>query len=174
MILHEAGNTGVIPTRMMDLRLTPRRPAKYITPMAENNLDSSISELIASFVTELTAKVKSAALASVQDALGSGPVSSGRLRGLKRGPKPGRKPGRPAGSGKKTGGKREKRTSEQVEKLASRVLTYVKSHPGHGLEQIGKGLGLPTKVLKLPVQKLLEAKAVRTTGQRRGTKYHAR
>ena len=57
--------------------------------------------------------------------------------------------------------------------MANQLLTYVRSNPGEGLESIGKGLGLPTKELKLPVQKLLASKSVRTTGQKRGTKYFA-
>jgi hypothetical protein len=35
-------------------------------------------------------------------------------------------------------------------------------------------MGIPSAELKRPVAKLLEAKAVKTKGQKRGTKYFAR
>jgi hypothetical protein len=65
-----------------------------------------------------------------------------------------------------------KRSSEELEALTKNVLTYVKRNPGQRVEQIAAGLGTTTKELALPIIKL--GKALKTQGQRRGTKYSAR
>ena len=65
-----------------------------------------------------------------------------------------------------------KRSSEQVDAMAQKFLAFVKSNDGKRLEEISAALKIPSKNLKLPVQKLLAAKAVKTTGAKRGTKYH--
>jgi hypothetical protein len=140
--------------------------------MAKNNtLDQEIQSRIQSFLAELSELVKMAALGSVHAALGGepGPVQRrgpGRPRGSgKRGPGRPPKAGRPAGTGK--------RTSEAVEAMAARILAQVRSKPGQRLEEIGKAMKLPTKGLKLPIQKLLAGNQLRTEGQKRGTKYFA-
>jgi hypothetical protein len=81
---------------------------------------------------------------------------------------------RPSTATRKTRGRAGKRTPEEVLQTASLVLSYVKANEGSRLEQIGKGLGLPTKELTLPVTKLIESKSLKTKGQKRGTKYFAR
>jgi hypothetical protein len=87
-------------------------------------------------------------------------------------------PGSAAGSApaKKRGrkGKRAKRTSADVDATAAALLAYVAANEGQSIEQIGKGMGVATKELKLPVIKLVEAKKLKTKGQRRGTKYLAK
>jgi hypothetical protein len=65
-----------------------------------------------------------------------------------------------------------KRTGEELEALTKNVLSYVKRNPGQRVEQIAAGLGSTTKELALPIIKL--GKALKTQGQRRGTKYSAR
>ena len=50
---------------------------------------------------------------------------------------------------------------------------FVKAHPDQGITQIARSLRRTSKDLRLPVQKLLAEKKLKTTGQRRGTKYHA-
>ena len=45
--------------------------------------------------------------------------------------------------------------------------------PGLRIEQINAELGTSTKALVLPIKKLLAAKAIKTTGTRRSTKYFA-
>jgi hypothetical protein len=141
--------------------------------MAKNNtLDQEIQSRIQSFLTELSELVKMAALGSVHAALGGEP-----------GPVQRRGPGRPRGSGKRGLGRppkaasakpgRRGRRSEDLEAIAARVLAHVKANPGARLEEIGRGLKTDTGILKRPVAKLLEAKQLRTEGQKRGTKYFA-
>jgi hypothetical protein len=141
--------------------------------MAQRTPDSTIRTRIDTFVTELTSLVKEAALASVGEALGSPPRRGpGRPRGARRrGPGRSRGPGRPPKNGRARAGKRAKRSTAQVEADAGRIVTYVRAHPGSRLEQISAGLNVPSKNLKLPVIKLLASKALRKTGQKRGTQY---
>jgi hypothetical protein len=62
------------------------------------------------------------------------------------------------------------KTSPLDREIRTRI-SYVKANEGQRLEEIGKGLGVATKELKLPVLKLLAAKAIKTTGAKRGTRY---
>jgi len=72
----------------------------------------------------------------------------------------------------KARGKGAKRTPEELEALIKSVLAHVKKNPGQRVEQIAAALGTSTKELALPIIKL--GKALKTQGQRRGTKYTAR
>jgi hypothetical protein len=72
----------------------------------------------------------------------------------------------------KTRGKGGKRTPEELEALTKNVLSHIKRHPGQRVEQIAAALGTTTKELALPIIKL--GKALKTQGQRRGTKYSVR
>jgi hypothetical protein len=65
-----------------------------------------------------------------------------------------------------------KRTPEELEALTKNVLAHIKKNPGLRVEQIAAALGTSTKELALPIIKL--GKALKTQGQRRGTKYTAR
>ena len=58
-------------------------------------------------------------------------------------------------------------------KLTSALLGHIKSNPGQRIEQIALELKVPTSELRLPTQKLLTGKDVKTKGQRRGTHYFA-
>jgi hypothetical protein len=58
--------------------------------------------------------------------------------------------------------------------MIGHVLKFIKSNPGSRSEQIAQGLGVGTKDLVLPINKLFETKAIKSTGQRRGMKYTAR
>jgi len=81
----------------------------------------------------------------------------------------GRKPGRPKGSG--GSGKRIRRSSDQIEALAARILAHVRSNQGQRLEEISRSLKLPSQELKRPVATLMDEKRLRTKGQKRGTQY---
>ena len=115
---------------------------------------------------------------AVQVALGGGvaaPARRGPGRPRKNaaaGPIAAAAPASAAAAGKRgRKGKRAKRTSADVDATAAALLAYVAANEGQSIEQIGKGMGVPTKELKLPVIKLMEAKKLKTKGQRRGTKY---
>jgi len=68
-----------------------------------------------------------------------------------------------------TGGRR---SAEDVEQMATTLLAHVKSNPGQRGEQIAEVLGVDTKQLRLPMQKLIDDASVKTKGQRRGMRYY--
>ena len=142
-----------------------------------SDTDKVLRSRIEEFVDELAGIIREAALASVQEALaGDAPARRGPGRPRKAGrrgpgrpPKAGRRgPGRP-----RKAGKRLRRSSADLEAISTKVLGHIKANPGQRLEEIGKALGTATKILKRPIAKLLSGKALRTEGQRRGTKYFA-
>jgi len=130
--------------------------------MKKSPLDREIRSRIDAFLSGLSSLVKNSALNAVRTALGEAAA-------------PASAPAAPAALARapKARGRRGKRTPEQVTAMASTILDYVRANPGQRLEQIGAGLGMATKGLKLPVQKLLGDKAIHSQGQRRGTKYFA-
>lgn len=139
------------------------------------DINSQINSRIQSFVAELADLVRVASLEAVLAALGGS--AAPQLRGPGRPKGSGRKPGRPAKAAslappQRRAGRRVRRSSEDVGATAAKLLAFVKAHDGKRLEEISKGLGIDSADLKLPAQKLIAAKSLRTTGQKRGTKYH--
>ena len=132
--------------------------------MSNSSLDQEIRNRIQSFLAELSGLVKKSALEAVQSALSTDGAAPKR-----RGPGRPRKTGAPA-----AGGKRAKRSSGQVDELATRVIAQVRSKQGQRLEELGRAMKMPTKGLKLPIQKLLAAKKLKTKGRKRGTQYFTR
>ncbi|MEE8467397.1 MAG: hypothetical protein V3T22_03020 [Planctomycetota bacterium] len=130
--------------------------------MANHHLDSQIRACINSFVDELSTLVKQAAVESVREAL-EGPSTPAR-----RGPGRPRKATAVISRPKK---RRKRRSSGAVDSAAKRILAQIQANPGQGVGQIGASLRLTSKDLRLPILKLLEDKKIKTTGQRRGTKY---
>lgn len=64
-----------------------------------------------------------------------------------------------------------KRDPAALEQLGDQFVAYVTKHPGLRIEQINAELGSSTKELALPIRKLLAAKAIRSEGSKRSTKY---
>jgi hypothetical protein len=137
--------------------------------MARNNIDSEIRSRIESFLAEMGQLVRLTALEAVHAALTGGNGVSAPRRG----------PGRPRKNGTAAAaparrGRSGKRSPEAVQKTADALLAYVKGNEGQTIEQVAKGMSTSTKELKLPVIKLIEAKSIKTKGQKRGTKYFVR
>jgi hypothetical protein len=130
--------------------------------MAQSTLDTDLRSKIDSFLDELSALVKKNALEAVHAALGNGVAPKRRGPGRPRGTTKAARPAARADG---------KRTPEQVQADAERIASYVRANPGSRLEQIAAGLGTGSQELKLPVIKLLAAKTLRKTGQKRGTQY---
>jgi hypothetical protein len=138
--------------------------------MARNNIEKQIQERIEVFVAELSGLVREAALGAVQEVLGGGAAPRrGRPRTTSKAPARRsaalRKPSK--------SGKRAKRSGNQVEAVAETILAHVKANAGTGVTDMGAALGMTPKEMRLPILKLLADKKLKTTGQRRGTKYHA-
>ncbi len=137
-------------------------------------IESRLLARIDSFVEEISAIVREAAVEAVHEAL----IEDGRAAVPRRGNAAGRKKVRrkttkTAARKKAASGRRVRRSAADLEKLGARFLAHVKSHPGQRLEEIGKALRIDTADLKRPVTLLMEAKKLRTEGQKRGTKYFA-
>jgi hypothetical protein len=133
-------------------------------------MSPSIQTIVSQFVEDLTRAIQAEGAAAFAAAIGGGgEVGSGRsvpsaqVGGGRR--KPGPKPQASARA------KGAKRTPEELEALTKTLLAAIKKAPGSRIEEIGKSISVATKELALPVQKLFEAKAIKTTGQRRATKY---
>lgn len=147
--------------------------------MANNQLERELRSRIESFASELTELVRRSALESLRKALGDGAMAPHRGpgrpagsvgSGIRRGP------GRPPKAGAGTARRRKggKRSPEQLQSLTTRFFDHVKKNPGRSMEQIRGALGGSTKDFQLPVRKLIDARKLRTTGQKRSTKYFVR
>ena len=140
----------------------PREETHMASP-----LNRSIRSCIDSFVEKLTTLVKHAALEAVSDALGSA-APARRAPGRRRTKKKAARR-----TTRKKAAKRVRRSSGDVDATAAAVLAHVRANPGQSITEIAAALGLSSKDLRLPVLKLLEQRKIKTTGQRRGTRYHA-
>lgn len=129
-------------------------------PRSES-LRSSIESLLSDFATRLEVLVRESALEQVMAALGSGVAASPARRG---------RPRKAAATG---GGRAGRRSSGDVDSMQETLLSFVKTNPGQRADQIAVAIGSDVKTIRLPMQKLLAARQVRTEGQRRGTTYHA-
>jgi hypothetical protein len=123
--------------------------------MTTANIQAALDSLVDAIRSELRQEFLSA--------LGGAPAAT---RGRRRGARPA------APARAKTRSKGAKRTPEELEALTKNVLSHIKRNPGQRVEQIAEALGTTTKELALPIIKL--GKALKTQGQRRGTKYSAR
>jgi hypothetical protein len=68
----------------------------------------------------------------------------------------------------------EKRSPQALDALETKFHTFVAKHPGLRIEQINAKLGTSTSELALPIRRLIAAKAIRTMGAKRSTKYFAK
>ncbi|MBN8609086.1 MAG: DNA-binding protein [Deltaproteobacteria bacterium] len=125
-----------------------------------------IEARVASFVADLDALVRKAALEAVQSALGGGATP--------RTSSPSKKAAAPAAKASsapraaKKGGKRD---PNALAKLVDAVKAHISLHPGEGVEAISKHMGVSSKEITLPITKLLADKTITRKGQRRGTRY---
>jgi hypothetical protein len=124
-------------------------------------IESEIRSRVEAFAEELIALLRESAMDVVKDALGETAASRRGGRGRASAPRASMRP------------KGAKRDPNVLEALTEKLGAFIKKNPGQRIEQIGKALGTPTKELALPVKKLVAAKKISTTGQKRSTKYFA-
>ncbi len=160
--------------------------------MANSEIDSEIRDRIESFLTEISQLVKASALEAVREVLGDGGPAPARTAVAARSTKKrgkqtaARKTSSKKGSSKK--GSSKKRASKgtgrpgrprnqsdaATAKLSEKVTSFVAANPGARVEEMAKAFNVSSADLKQPVTDLLEAKKLRKTGQKRGTKYYAK
>ena len=133
--------------------------------MSSVDNDRAIRERVDAFVDDLSELIRISALEAVQEALAGAATPSGRSQPARAARKTARRA---------TPGKRIRRSSAEVEALQGKILAHVQSHPGQRLGEIAKALNLATKDARRPAFQLVESKALKTTGQRGGTRYFAR
>lgn len=129
-----------------------------------SNPNGELQALVDSFTTQLTTLIRRTTLEQVVAALGGNAPTAAPVR---------RGPGRPAGARaarRPAGG--GKRSSEQMETMTNDLVAYVKANPGQRGEQIAAALKTDVKTMRLPMLKLIAAKAISTKGQRRGMTYY--
>ena len=136
--------------------------------MAFQDSDSQIRELTDEFVSQLSVIIREAALEAVRSAIEGAGVSAAPTRRKK-------KASRKKAAGKATGRrkKRTRRTAADYSALGEKILAYVKSNPGCGAGDIANALGSTTGDIRPVTAGLISGKKLRTTGQKRGTKYFA-
>lgn len=132
--------------------------------------NSDLRSLVDKFVQDLTAAINSSVHEALGQALGEGSVARGR-----GGRRPGRGVGKVArGAAPAARARGQKRTPEELEKLTADLRAYIVKNPGQRIEQIGQGMGVPTKELALPAKKLIGDKKLSTKGAKRATTYFAK
>jgi hypothetical protein len=132
------------------------------------NVSQEIDALVRRFVDELSDLVRRQALEAVATVLGApragagsgAPTSPTQHATSASVPAPGH-----------ASRKGEKRSPAELAALERALLKHVRSHPGQGIEMIGKALGRTTSELARPMKKLIAKNQVRTTGTRRATRY---
>ncbi|HVY45674.1 MAG TPA: DNA-binding protein [Minicystis sp.] len=67
-----------------------------------------------------------------------------------------------------------KRSPDELAALIERLFRHVRANPGATMETIAAGMHAETRVLTLPMRKLVAARRVSTRGQKRATRYFAR
>jgi DNA-binding NtrC family response regulator len=151
-----------------------------------DNVETQIKSRVDSFVGELSALVKKAALEAVANALKAGDgaaPSVAKTTGKKRGPAPGAakaakttKAAPAASAASAAAAKRkagQKRSPDEIAKTTEKLLQYIVKNSGQRIEEIAKGVGNSTKELTLPVKKLLSEKKISAKGEKRATRYFA-
>lgn len=68
--------------------------------------------------------------------------------------------------------KGEKRSPDELANMQNHVREILASQPGLTAEGLAVATGWATKDLAIPIRKLLNAKQIRTEGQKRGTRYY--
>jgi hypothetical protein len=130
----------------------------------------SVRDLVDAFSVELEALIKDEIRRGFETVLG-GQAPTSRARASKAAAAPVKSDAKFARPGRKKG---EKRTAAQLGAVKNALFAWIEKNPGQRIEQIGKGLSIPTKDLKRPASQLIDAKQIKTTGQKRATKYFPR
>jgi DNA-binding NtrC family response regulator len=133
-----------------------------------NDFDMVVEQRIKEFVDELQALVRRAALAAVEDALGGEKTETSKP-GPRKAPK--QRVAAAAAAKKapaKLGGRR---SPAQLSRTVAELKSQIAANPGQSIEQIASALGTKTRVLALPVKKLIAAGDIRKEGVKRNTRY---
>jgi hypothetical protein len=124
-----------------------------VRPVVQRRIQQLVSEL----TDELSALVRQAAADVVQETLGTNGASRSRGRG----------------GALRLGGKRIRRSPDQLAATADRLRSYIAQNPGQRMEQIGEALGSTTRELRRPLGQLIDEGQIRREGEKRASRYYA-
>ena len=130
------------------------------------HIQDQITHRIQAFAAELEALVRKAAIEAVSTSLGGAASTSGAA------PRPAARVAAPPAARASKHASGGKRPPALLAATVVKAGDWVKAHPGHGVEDMAKGLHLKTKDLALPITKLLASKAIKKKGVKRATKYY--
>lgn len=127
-------------------------------------LHATINELASNFAHDLLRALRGASLEDIITESSAGHVRRG----------PGRPPSGKGHSTAKSGGKRVRRSAEDIAKTVDKIATALKGHKsGLRSEQLQKVLHLPKKEITRPITLALKSKKITKRGQKRATTYFA-
>lgn len=130
-----------------------------------SDFQNEMNRTVQGFVAQISELARRAALETLESAFSERPG-----RPAARGGAVAAAPAAPS-VGRPRGGKGTKRTQADIDALAERLVSFVKSKPGLRIEQINKELGTTTKDLALPIRKLVGEGYLSSKGQKRSTTY---
>jgi hypothetical protein len=118
--------------------------------VSDRELQRLINERIEAFVADITRLAREHAVRTLTEALDV-----------------------PAAPRDTDGGRRHKRSPDELERLGDEIVDHISANPGQNMQEIAAHFGATPKELSLPVKRLKEAGRLRTEGQRRATRYFA-
>lgn len=138
-------------------------------------LQSQIQTLVSKFATDVERLVRNAAVEAVSSVLGAsvGPApAKPAARTAKRPGRPVARPvAKPAGKPRPATAKRVRRSPEQLQATADRIVAHVSANPGQGAEQIKAALGIASPGWGAPLALALDSKRIRRSGEKRASTY---
>lgn len=146
-------------------------------PMTTNDIQSRIQTAASRFTDEIMAAFGEAFASVVSEFVIKAPAARAAKAPAKRARPAAAAPTRaaaPKSAAAPKKGKRERRSENQILEVGGRVIKLLQGNKkGLRIEQINKQLGTTTRQLARPILKLLSAKKIRKSGERRATTYYA-
>lgn len=140
-----------------------------MTEMNLPALEKRVEDTVVRGAMNGLAKVMQALSGNASAASTAEPVSAKLKRARRAAPRKAAPVKRAAPSTKAKGAKR---SPEAMAETMERLDNYVSDYPGQGTEEIGKALSLSTKEIARPMKKLIDDGKIKTTGQKRATRYY--
>lgn len=125
--------------------------------MKNNTIEHEIRRRTEAFAAELSDLIRHSVLDSIHGSLGVAAPSAPNMSAA---------PAAPRSKGRTRRGRRPSGATSAA------VIDFVSKYPGTRVDQIAKGLGVPTPKLKKAVAAMLASGELEKTGQKRGTQYH--
>tara|TARA_R110002073_G_scaffold156258_2_gene311560 strand:- start:1244 stop:1756 length:513 start_codon:yes stop_codon:yes gene_type:complete len=134
--------------------------------------DKKLQAAIDAFTASITELIHETAMERIQDVLAGASLTR---QAPSRAKTPGRKKTvrKSASSTRKSSGKRVRRTEADLKATGEELRVYIQANPGCAMSDMSAALGQDPVKLRPALQLILASKKVKTTGQKRGTKYFA-